>query len=485
MARRKKPYQNPRKYIVSSLSLIFFMALILISVSQIDKIREFFSQASGHPADIHIDTQVVIGPLNRSWRNLAQGGESSSWSIEPIQAQMAALNPKYIRLDHIYDFYDIVQGSPGNLSFNFAQLDIILNNILETGAKPYLSLSYMPPAISRGDIVDQPHNWHDWQLTVQKTIEHVSGTLGIEDVYYEVWNEPDLFGNWKYYGNKNYLTLYSYAAQGAQAATHNPQVKTFKIGGPATTSLYKNWFDALAQHVIDNKLRYDFFSWHQYNHSLINFEHEIYQVREWLNQYPQLSSQLELHVTEWGLSNDNHPGYDSNYGAAHLAAGAMVINQAVDKAFIFEIQDGKDPHGQEYWGRWGLLTHQEFGSKPKPRYQALKFLDRISDQRLQMTGQGSWIKALAAKNPSGNPEFIMANADQHQSHQELVPVTFHNIDPGEYNLTLEYLNGQQNSVTVATSAGILRTEVNMPPNSVVYGELTQIEKYQDLAPLVE
>ena len=457
---------------------VFFLVVAVSAVAgalQIDTVREFFSQASGEPANIVVDTQNVLGPLNRSWRNLAQGGESKGWRLQPVSEKVKRLNPQQIRIDHIYDFYDIVQGSPGNLSFDFSKLDIIIDDILQVGAKPYISLSYMPPVISQGDIVDAPHNWEDWQLVVQRTIEHISGTRGIDEVYYEVWNEPDLFGGWKIWGSKNYLTMYTYAAVGARNAQQRPNIKNFYLGGPATTALYKNWFDALAKHAINNNLKYDFFSWHRYDHQLDVFNQDLVQVRSWLARYPQLAPTLELHITEWGPDSENHPAYDNTYGAAHAVAGAITLNQLVDKAFVFEIEDGKDPNNQEYWGRWGLLTHQDYGATPKPRYQSLIFLDKIGTQRLSVTGQGSWVKAIAARSDEGHTQLIMANADIHGQNSELVPVSFTNLEPGTYSLRLEYFDGRTQSMRLITTTNIARAEVPMTPNSIVLGELIRIE----------
>ena len=471
---KKHYYPSSKRKVINGFLFIFLGVAAIVGASQVSSIREFFTKASGEQADIFIDTQAVLGPLNRSWRNLAQGGEDHNWSIQPITDKVSALNPEYIRIDHIYDFYNIVQGSPGNLSFDFSKLDIILSDILATGAKPYISLSYMPPVISKGDIVDEPHDWHDWQLTVQKTIEHVSGTRGISNVYYEVWNEPDLFGGWKYWGPKNYLTMYSHAAIGARNAQQNPGLQNFYLGGPATTALYKNWFDALAKHAINNNLKFDFFSWHRYDHSLNVFQTDLESVRSWLARYPQLVPTLELHVTEWGPDSENHPAYDNSYGAAHAVAGAITLNQFVDRAFVFEIEDGKDPSGQANWGRWGLLTHQSFGSTPKPRYHGLRLLDRIGSQRLQISGQGTWVKAVAARNDLGNTQVVIANADLYAKNSELVPVTFNNIQPGNYQFNLEFLDGRTQNILLATSSATLRTEVPMTPNSVAIGELVWI-----------
>lgn len=448
----------------SFLGLLFLVGGVMAGAWQIKVVREFFGQASGVPANLVVNTTAVLGPMPRPWRNLAQGGEDHNWRIDKLTPQVAALKPEYIRLDHVYDFYDIVQGGPGNITFDWTKFDLILDDIVKTGAKPYLALSYMPPAISSGDILAYPTNWADWQLVVQRTIEHVSGTKGIRDVYYEVWNEPDLFGSFKYYGDKNYLTLYAYSSAGAKNARG---VLPFKLGGPAITALYKNWFDAWAKGCIDNKWRCDFFSWHRYSTNLDQFAQDMSLVKEWVQAYPQLEPTLEFQITEWGHDSENHAGYDSQYGAAHTVAGAIAMSNRVERAFAFEIQDGKDPEGKNYWGRWGMFTHNDFGANAKPRYRALKMLDSIADQRLQITGLGSWVKALAAKNDKGETEMVIANFDPKASHSETVPITFLNIEPGSYTLNKEFLSGSKQNQQIATDAAVLQTEVFMPVNEVV------------------
>ncbi len=321
----------------------------------------------------------------------------------------------------------------------------------------------MPPQLSDSDLVGAPQNYNDWQIVVQKTIEHISGTKGISDVYYEVWNEPDLFGSWKYYGNKNYLDLYLYSSRGAQNAKG---VKPFKLGGPATTAFYKNWIDALAKFSVENNLKLDFISWHKYSDDIDQYRADISQVRNIFEKYPQLENTVEFHITEWGLDSDNNPGYDSNIAAAHAVATSIEMVGTIDKAFAFEIQDGKSGDGSEYWGRWGLFTHQDFGSKAKPRYYALKMLDRISNQKVQLLGKGSWVKALAGKNANENIEVILANYDKNNSHGENVPITFEDITPGNYTITKELDSGQNTTEKIATTEAKLKTNIFMPTNSV-------------------
>ena len=467
----KKIRKSTRKAIIGGAVFLILTIIAIVGVFQLKQVRQFFSQASGTTANLYVDTPSVLGTMPRPWRNLAQGGEDHNWRIEPISAKVKAINPEYIRLDHIYDFYEIVKGGPGNVQFDFSKFDLVLKDITATGAKPYIALSYMPPAISSGDILAKPTRWEDWQLVVQKTIEHVSGQLGITDVYYEVWNEPDLFGDWKYYGSKNYLDLYTYAARGAAKAKN---VRAFKLGGPAITALYKNWFDALSKHVIANKLQFDFFSWHRYSQNLDVYPEDMANVRNWVSAFPQLEPTLEFHITEWGHDSNNHPGYDTQLSAAHTVAGSATMLNLVQRAFVFEIQDGKDPKGQKNWGRWGMITHSDAGAQTEPRYQALKMLERLSSQRLPIQGQGTWVKGLAAKNTVNNStQVLLANYDAAGRHSEQVPLTFTDITAGTFNLRLETLSGRVTQSEVATTGAELRVIIPMTPNEVIWVELTQ------------
>lgn len=471
MSRHRHYSKSARSVIWRGIGLLVVSLALLGGIFGINTVREYISRASYEPANIAVDTQVVIGPLPRPWQHLAQGGEEATWRMQPVTAQVRALNPQYVRIDHIYDFYDIVQGSPGNLTFDFSKLDVILDDILATGAKPYIALSYMPPAIATGDIVSTPQRYEDWQLTVQRTIEHISGTRGIADVYYEVWNEPDLFGNWKYYGNKSYLALYGASARGAANARVS---QPFKIGGPATTALYKNWFDALLTYASENNLRLDFFSWHRYSNDIEQYRKDMAELRTWIQKYPQYQPTLEFHLTEWGHDSNNHAGYDSSFGAAHTVAGAIEMVGVVDRAFVFEIQDGKDPAGQAYWGRWGMLTHQSFGSQVKPRYRGMLLLEKLGYERLQLLGKGSYVKGVAARNGENIFQVLLANYDPWAKNTENVPVVFYNVVPGTYRVTKTYLNRQKEVTQAPTIETRLELLVPMGVSEVVLVEIEKI-----------
>ena len=459
------------KSLFSLISLLVVGAVVVILVSQLDFVRTLLTRAKGEPANIFVDTQAVVGQMPRPWRNLAQGGENPDFTITPLATKLAALKPEYIRIDHLYDFYVNVSGSSGSLAFDWSKLDALLAQFQSLGAKPFISLSYTPPAISKGDITDAPRDWNDWSLVIQRTIEHISGTSGLNlaDVYYEVWNEPDLFGKWKTYGDKNYLTLYNYAAIGAARAA---SVRPFKFGGPAITAFYDNWAKNLFKFVTDNNIRLDFFSWHRYARDTDTYLEDVAKLNLVLEQFPQLIT-LEKIITEAGHDSDNDPGFDTMYGAAHTLGLSRTLTGLVDRVFTFEIEDGKDPEGQALWGRWGLFSHPDSGSTAKPRYDALALLEKLTNERLTVTGEGTWVKALAAAVPdTQSTQILIINYDSAGKHAELVPVTFTSLTSQNFTLSEAFLRGAQRQLPLATTAAELRHELFMPANSAVLITLT-------------
>ncbi len=455
-----------KKWGWKAFSLLLFIIGGITAVLLARNSQHLWGDASYQPATIQVDASAVIGPLPRPWANYAQGGEDHAWRIGTLTQQMRALRPEYVRIDHIYDFYDVVSGTSGNLQFDFSKLDLVLDDIAALGAKPYIALSYTPTQLAEdGSIVGKPINYNDWQTIVARTIQHISGTRKTADVYYEVWNEPDLFGGWKYSGNKNYLDLYGASARGAASVRG---VQPFKIGGPATTALYKNWVTALASYVQRNNYRLDFISWHRYSPDVDVYRKDMSDIRQWTNDLQPPLPGLEFHITEWGHNSDIDPGYDTTYGAAHTVAGALEMIGVIERAFVFEIQDGKGPDGKTHWGRWGLFTHTSAGSQAKPRYNALRLLEQLGTERLQLLGKGTYVKAVATRRPTGEVVLALVNFDPSGRNSENVPITIKNGDASKSAVEIRYLSRATSTRTATpTSDGLgLQTVVPLQPFDV-------------------
>jgi hypothetical protein len=457
--------QVPHKFtsLISLLALLLFLPLLLLATYQTVTL---ISRAVGTPAAVVVNTTEVLEDVDTTFYHaFSQGGEESKDMLAPVVSEVRSLSPKLLRIDHIYDHYDVVGRDAAGLTFDFSRLDSAVGTILATGAKPLLVLSFMPQAIAKdGNIINPPNDWNEWALVVQRTIEHYSGRSGknIRGVYYEVWNEPDLaqFGGWKYGGDKNYITLYRYASQGAQNAKG---VNEFALGGPSTTGLYKSWIIAL----VNSGARLDFLSWHTYDANPTKFTSDQRNLANWLLPYPGKILIPKL-ITEFGFTGAKDARYGTSYAAAHTAAVVrQLISGGPQFALSFQPKDGPN---QQAGDGWGLLTHEDNGKRPKPRYYLYNFLDAMAGKRLELRGEGTWVTGFASTR-SGIFRVMLVNFDRGGSHTENVPVTFVGLANGAYTYTEKLLSGRNITRTETAADGAMGVTVYMPAQSVAILEL--------------
>lgn len=434
-------------------NIIFLLVVVLsvpISIYLLSQKTSFFQKASGENANLLIDASNMLGGKSESWRNLAQGGEERGRQLAPVIDKVRDLRPKYIRIDHVFDYY------------TEAELDQVINDITATGAKPFISLSYMPPKIAKdGNITNLPVDWQEWENLVQKTVEHISGKRGLNvtDVYYEVWNEPDLFGKFSINGQKSYLDLYRHSAN---AISRSKSVNNYKIGGPATTGFYENWLTKLVSYTSEYNIRLDFLSWHRYSKDLAVYETDLNNASHY---------NKELIITELGPNSENDPVYDGNFGAIHLIATSALMEGKIDKIFNFEIKDG--PGKDKYWGRWGIITHEKWGvPEIKPRYRAIQFLNNlIGGSNLQVDGQGSWVKAVAKRYDDNRIKILVVNYDKYGKHSEAVPIKLTNLPSNSFTLKRIDFNIDTTSVPVTVENNTWETLLSFEPNTASIFEL--------------
>lgn len=450
---------------IASTLVIFIGAVIGVYLVGIK--TGFINKASGVTADIVVDAGNTFKNPGDCWRNLAQGGESGQRMLSGVIPQVKKLGPNYIRIDHIFDHYELVsKDGGGNINLNWTKLDETVNDIRATGATPFLSLSYMPiPLSADGTVTGKPANWSDWEYLVQKTIEHYSGTLGISGVYYEVWNEPDLFGEFKNGGAKSYPELYVHSVNAASRAAG---VKYFKIGGPGTSGLYKNWIETMLNLTQNKNVRVDFLSWHNYYMDSDRYDKDIQNIFNWISSHPEYVN-IELVVSEMGIDPKNNSAYDGNLSAINTISAVTALQGNVNKCFTFEIIDGEGP--SKFWGRWGILTHGKFGTpEEKPRYRALQFLNRMQGDRISVRGSGSWVKAFG-RHDGKNLRVLVSNYAP-DGHQEAVPLKLINIPYKKFLVkTIRFL-GATSTQSVEVDGDSWSTELGMSPNTAVIVEVT-------------
>lgn len=458
--------------ILSVLFLVFFVAIFFVEREIRIRLPEVFVEVPFVPAKIDINVNGEIGNLPKIWQAFCQGGEEAGKQmLAPTVGFLKRIKPAYIRLDHIYDddYYGVVSCSGGGLHLNWSRLDSTVNDILAAGAKPFLSLSYMPSCLASSKI-DVPA-WGGWQVLVRSTVEHYSGRSGknISNVYYEVWNEPSLpmFGSWKMYGGKDYRQLYHYAVLGANQANN---VNPFKIGGPAIPELDPKWVELLYDYVLEKNLRLDFVSWHRYSFQPEQFVSDVEEI-DVLATDPKYSrfAKVEKVITEWGPNSYKDIAYSGTVAASHAVATLSKILDKVNWAFAFEVKDGP---GQGKEG-WGLLTHESVGIREKPRFYLFDWLADFDGHRLFMSGEGSQIKGWAGKNDR-TVLVILANYSPSNGKTETFPVTFSNLGGGTYRFFQQEIFKKQIEQEIKIDNDRWTQNITLPAYSVVRLRLTKV-----------
>ncbi len=428
--------------------------------------------AFGTKAEIKIDVSKPGTPISKDlWQNFSQGGKEPTDMIAPVKNEVKNLNPQIIRIDHIFDYYVKIESSPAGETYDFSKLDKVFQTILDTGEVPMFSLSYMPSKISSdGQKNSPPINWADWSSLVKKTVLRYSGkeNFNLSNIYYEVWNEPDLFGGWNYAKKPNYLNLYFYTVKAAEEVEN---VNNFKIGGPATTGFYPNWIEALFKYCFKNKLQLDFISWHRYSKDINDYIKNFEKLDKILTNYENYFS-VERLITEFGPDSENSTWYDNNISAAHTIAGMTKLLGKVHRAFTFELKDGPSPKTEKYWGQWGLITHENNGIATKPRY-AYQLLNKLDGQRLPLEGEETWVTGIASKS-SNKIQVLVVNYDPKDNHYETPPITLNNIQPGSYSFSQTRLVGKKLTSEEKINNMTITKKFVLPPNSAILLEWTKL-----------
>lgn len=448
-----------KKYLLNSLVLIFLVFSIVLTITLVSQ-KTVFKQKAAEPLDFIIQAVPQV-KLNRIWNNFAQGGEETKAMLQPAEGQIRKLQPQYIRIDHLFDFPD---------------LDGRVDEIIKLGATPFLALSYFPASIST-NLTDFPPSLDNWKELVKTTVQKYSGKKekNIYGIYYEVWNEPDLFGQMS---AEQYFRLYSAVVQTASECN---DCNSFKIGGPATTTLKKDWLNNFLTLVNQNSMRLDFLSWHSYQTDPQKTLWESQQIPQ-LPQFPLLSPTPELIISEWGSTPENSPRHDSFFDASHtINAVGLLKNSGISKLFAFELKDGPDPAGKTHWGRWGLLTYQGI---PKPRYYAFLYLDKLLEYELTPIQETANISVINSGNGKVNYSFVLSN---NKSLIQPLTLKITQIPPGTYTLN-KYLYDQnsppenpQTSQIIVNSRELILND-NLNPNAISLLELSRISASIDKYP---
>ncbi|MDE3110751.1 MAG: glycosyl hydrolase family 39, partial [Acidobacteriota bacterium] len=229
---------------------------------------------------IHIDRNAPSHPFPHFWEMMFGSGRAvlslRAGYRQDLRQVKEATGFEYIRFHGIFDrdvgLYS--EDAAGHPVYNFSYVDQIYDGLLESGARPFVELSFMPrqlaaePPVEQAfwyrPIVSPPKDWDKWANLITNFAQHLIDRYGIDEVshwYFEVWNEPNLdfwAGDPK---QESYFHLYDVTAHALKSVS--PRLR---VGGPATAQAA--WVDTFIRHTVDDHVPVDFVSTHVYGNDL-------------------------------------------------------------------------------------------------------------------------------------------------------------------------------------------------------------------------
>ncbi|MDR1703849.1 MAG: hypothetical protein LBS19_04080 [Clostridiales bacterium] len=332
-----------------------------------------------------------------------------------------------------------LKGAERFRELNFRKIACVYDNILDCGMKPFVELSFMPKLLASGDKqcffyykgnITPPADYGEWSRFIETFMRFLIGRYGETEVrswYFEVWNEPDLWGFFS--GTKEeYFKLYQATAEAIKAVDVR-----LRVGGPSTSA--SKWIHGFLSYCRENSVPVDFVSTHQYAgdpvgmidvnglleqnerpHAFQGFgsadllkdlpDGDMLDALRYL--LPDKSETtdipdnvfrdnaaivkkqargLPVFYTEWNV-NSTFSAYtnDTRKPAAYIVRAALDTEGNIDRSSIWCFSDlFEEFHNfpQEFHGGFGLLTNNGI---PKPSFYALKLLDRLTGLRLDLGG---------------------------------------------------------------------------------------------------
>lgn len=352
---------------------------------------------------------------------------------------------------------------------SFRQVGKVYDNVLSTGMKPFVELSFLPSALASGrktglrykNNITTPRSYKEWAGYIKAFIRFLLRRYGREEVeswYFEVWNEPDL--KVFYTGSQQeYFKLYQYTARAIKEC--DPKLR---VGGPSSSG--SKWISEFVAFVEREKLPCDFISTHQYPGD--GFGND-FSIKDVFLRYPETiksaakakrgvadtitelfydpdvvkktpkgvmkqvvpnakakAAGYPLFYTEWNCTSVfGAPGHDEKYSAAY-AVKTILDLKGETGCFSFwccsDLYEEIMFINKPFHGGFGLLNNLGI---PKPSFWALHALARTYDKRIKLPDSGSSpVEAATFSDGQRYQVFVYA--------QDPDPAADH-----EYSVTLE------------------------------------------------
>lgn len=322
--------------------------------------------------------------------------------------------------------------------YTFAYVDKVFDAILDTGARPFVELGFMPRQFATETETlfwwkahcSPPTDMGRWVELVETTVRHWIDRYGIDEVRrwpFEVWNEPNLVPKFWTGTRTQYFELYEATATAITAI--DPQLR---VGGPSTSVFVPDvryageyhdpslevetaaaadpdqldwqpvWIHEFIEFCAQRGLPVDFLSTHLYptdyaadslgEVSAITRQRDATAVDLQLmrtiienSPYPD----AELHITEWSTSPSSRDAiHDTLFAASYIVRafllGAPLAESISYWTFTDVFEEGGGGIGP-FHGGFGLVNENGLH---KPTFHAMAMLGRLGDRLLAQLLEG-------------------------------------------------------------------------------------------------
>lgn len=399
-------------------------------------------------------------PLRHIWNECVGAGRANEalradWQRH-FQEAVTDLGARYVRFHGLFHDDMFVYrasdgggfGPPSPLDepvLTFSYVDKVFDFILESGARPFVELGFMPRELATETETlfwwkahcSPPKDMARWVDLVTATVTHWIERYGLDEVRrwrFEVWNEPNLVPYFWTGTRTQYFELYEATALAIKAIDGE-----LKVGGPSTSVFvpddrYKGeredrsvehataeaedvdaldwrpvWIDELIEWCADRDVPLDFLSTHLYptdvafgasgqarhirRHVDATYD-DLVRLRKLIAASP--FPDAELHITEWSSSPSSRDTmHDTVFAATYITRAYLRSAALADSISYWTFTDVFEEGGAgigPFHGGFGLVNEQGLH---KPTFHAFAMLAQLGDTVLTSTPHGVITRAAA------------------------------------------------------------------------------------------
>jgi len=362
---------------------------------------------------ITIEQQRDGATLRMPWKNAIAVGRAYDLTRGDLLEQLAFLQKRigyrYCRFHALFhdDMQVVVRTPDGRIRYQWREIDMIYDRLLEMGLKPFVELNPTPAALASGEQtmfhyemnVTPPSSFSEWGELVEAFARHLVERYGLEEVrswYFEVWNEPNLPAFWSG-TQEDYWSLYASSARALKRVDAG-----LRVGGPATSKA--SWITDFIQYCSSKDVPVDFVSTHLYAQD----EYVEYRDREgsphevgmfFIDTVRSVQQKvaasplpdLQIHWTEWnslmaastkGVTWCDNRFVDCAVAAPMIVRNCLALDDAADTLCWWvasDIFEEAPLPTAPFTCTYGLLTPQGI---PKASFNAFDLMNRMTGFRM-------------------------------------------------------------------------------------------------------